>query len=804
MARLGYPWYQQCLEIFQFLVTQHKGKTEIYRKKKRKKKLERILEETEEANSLDFEEEKDSFCYIPVGISFSCFHTEYPFTWSSKLLKKNISPKLYSHLNRNSPQCLKIFRISIFLLLLYSLPMLSSSSSEEPVCRTEVDYRDIYSVNCSQRNLEDVPNDLHVKTWELNLDYNMIKLIKSIIYFARYDELRNLSLRQNSIEDININAFTGLVNLIALDLKGNMLTTIPTEALKSLPALETLILSGNNIQHISQHAFPTLKELSTVKLDKNRLFVIDDYALTSLVSLRSLSIQNNILQSLSSRALYKSGQDLETLHLYNNPWQCDCKLRWLRDWVERSYRKWPSNTILPICSGPHINSRKDFMKVPEHQFACKIMMYSSGTSLKIQAGTNVNLTCRLYSDPPAEMIWLHNDRRIRGDSKDDHFRIVEYLENIQNLVLTIKNFQKKDIGFYKCLARNPMGRDSVTYKVNLELNPNRLPLEMETKKTIFNAKTAIICSVAITLVLIVLLMLLLVFRHIKNQRKRQEKLRITIEDLFEKKNRSDVKNRSCDEDQMDMGEMDPLYQTVVSDGNYVSFKSDPVDSEDVSQLYTSNTRFNETNSELEPNNTSCWLQKDHPFSESASPLLGSTLSAQNTPTHQSKQRSNIKEVQLTTFPRNTIGSYSSFKTGPPHYVTNRRHKSNNNDNEEFYNIMINQEPLNDYLFSKSQNPNIVYNSSYDPIFGSKNKVLPFAVSPVSSDGCPKRSVTFTSPQIKPKEDTNKRYSSVGSLGSLAPRKPPRFYSRSSVANGDINSPVSSPTASYKDEFGTAV
>lgn len=838
--------------------------------------------------------------------------------------RAKMSPKTLVRLLRNGPSS-KIRNANLnvsclyFLLLLWNLPLLSASlpsspsaspsskpkTSDAAACLTEVDYMGIYAVNCSNGGLKRVPQDLRANLWTLDLNHNRIFLDIPVMQFAKYESLRKLLLRNNSIAEIHTNAFTGLVSLITLDLHSNKITDVPTEALRSLPALQTLILSANSIQHIGKGAFPDLPYLAELRIDGNHLFIVDDYALSSLINLQHLSIQNNAVKTLSNMVFHNFGRGLLSLDLYNNPWLCDCHIRWMRDWIIKRQIHWERNTKRPICAGPYTNKDKYFTLVPGRHFACKVIMYSSGTSLTLQEGHNVSLICKLYSDPPAEIMWLRNEEKVT--SGNGHYEIVEYGDVIKSLALFIKGFSKGDAGLYKCLAKNPIGVDSITYTLSLdEDNPNRLALEMETQGSIFGAKAAIIFAAVVVLVIIVLLTILLVFRHMRNQRKRREKIRLTIEDFFDKNGtagRQESKMRGRASDQIETGEMDPLYETVANEGNYVSFKSDPVDSEDVSQLYspsTVTTHMNDSQSDLEPNDASFWL------SESASPLLGPVSDDQSTPLHQNNNNSHHlslrgnkqREVPLTTFPRTAVGSYSSFRTGSPRFVaSNRRHpnknnnrqlqqqlandrqqfhqhhhnKNNNNNNnnnnddddeeeeeEEEHHVVVeavnndnqfhlsklngnnnnnNNNNINnnvggvgsirlksntlgrDQLFSKlyssKQNPNFVYNASYsayDPIYNKPpSKGQPYAYTSLPCEADSKQSLsTYTSPQCTPKDEKNKRCSSLGNVGIgdlVPPRKPPGFYSGSSMSAqsaGDLDDPISSPLPGSTDEFGTAV
>uniref|UniRef100_A0A8C7UP48 Leucine-rich repeat LGI family, member 3 n=1 Tax=Oncorhynchus mykiss TaxID=8022 RepID=A0A8C7UP48_ONCMY len=111
--------------------------------------------------------------------------------------------------------------------------------------------------------------------------------------------------------------------IISLTMVNAAFTTIPEGAFSHLHLLQFLFIENNDIQALSKHTFRGLK------------------------SLTHLSLSNNNLQLLP-RELFKYFDILTDLDLRGNSFRCDCKIKWLVDWMEKS------NTSVPAiyCASP--------------------------------------------------------------------------------------------------------------------------------------------------------------------------------------------------------------------------------------------------------------------------------------------------------------------------------------------------------------------------------------------------------------------------------------------------------------------
>lgn len=212
----------------------------------------------------------------------------------------------------------------------------------------------------------------------LNLNNNRIATIGKGI-FTGLRQLSYLDLSENGITRMSMDVFSGLDNLTDLFLYGNKLTSL--DSFVSLPVLETLDLSQNRISVLSNDgAFSGLSSLRFLDLSNNRLAILTNHQFdTPLPNLQTLRLASNNLNKIENKVfdnmpnlevldlsrniflhlpnmmhlehlrelsvinmkisyLYPcnlgSLQNLNRLYLAKNPLQCDCQLKWLKEWYD--------------------------------------------------------------------------------------------------------------------------------------------------------------------------------------------------------------------------------------------------------------------------------------------------------------------------------------------------------------------------------------------------------------------------------------------------------------------------------------
>ncbi|XP_063707952.1 protein slit [Culicoides brevitarsis] len=171
-------------------------------------------------------------------------------------------------------------------------------------------------IRCSKNNYTEVPADVPIATTELYVD-------------------------SNAISSISTKPLQFLKDLIRFDLSNNKITYLSDGVFSSLTSLSTLILNFNEIRCIQSKSFAGLTNLRVLSLHGNQISTIPSGTFADLVSLTHIAISAN-------------------------PFYCDCKLKWLSDWIKKDYIE-PG---IARCSAPLELKDKILLSTPSSHFTC--------------------------------------------------------------------------------------------------------------------------------------------------------------------------------------------------------------------------------------------------------------------------------------------------------------------------------------------------------------------------------------------------------------------------------------------------
>lgn len=171
------------------------------------------------------------------------------------------------------------------------------------------------TVRCSRLKLTSFPSYIQISATQLYLDVNEISDIPRDI---------------NRLEDLTL-----------LDLSNNRITALDDNIFINLTKLETLILSYNKLACIQPDSFKGLKSLRMLSLYSNDISMMSDRSFQDLISLTHVA-------------------------LGSNPLYCDCKLRWLAEWIQDGY----TEPGMARCSDPKSMRDKLLLTASGNDFEC--------------------------------------------------------------------------------------------------------------------------------------------------------------------------------------------------------------------------------------------------------------------------------------------------------------------------------------------------------------------------------------------------------------------------------------------------
>uniref|UniRef100_A0A674NSF5 Leucine-rich glioma-inactivated protein 1 n=1 Tax=Takifugu rubripes TaxID=31033 RepID=A0A674NSF5_TAKRU len=146
------------------------------------------------------------------------------------------------------------------------------------------------------------------------------------------------------------------------------------------PVLQLLLFTGNSFDFIDEDAFMGLPHLEYLFIENNKIASISPNAFRGLKGLLHLSLAYNNLETLP-RDVFSGMEALTKVDLRGNNLICDCKLKWLVEWMHHT-----NATLDEIyCSGPPSYQGKRLNDLLPHSFDCITSEFASYQSLKFES-----------------------------------------------------------------------------------------------------------------------------------------------------------------------------------------------------------------------------------------------------------------------------------------------------------------------------------------------------------------------------------------------------------------------------------
>ncbi|XP_051172531.1 uncharacterized protein LOC127288873 [Leptopilina boulardi] len=337
------------------------------------------------------------------------------------------------------------------------------------------------TAECIRQNLVEIPSFLSSEIQYLDLTDNSIVQLHNFSFSkVNLVNLQKLTLKQCDIETIETEAFKGLKIVIEIDLSGNSLKYIYPGTFFETHRLRVLLLNENYLESLENCLFDNLTYLQKVDLSRNRIQTIGEKSFQNLPGLQTLLLNGNNITDLKLITFDKLPK-LGSLELDNNPWNCNCFLKELRDWTIK--RK--LYTKQTTCQHPSYLYGKKWDEVSSDEFACQPRIQTivpSSRQVHVESGESVRFDCLAVGIPQPRIHWIHRSRILNNSTRRHHsssttpnsgaetlgYTVTENIDSSGWVNLTVPNVTAADRGEYVCIAQSPGG--SVEANVTLVIS----------------------------------------------------------------------------------------------------------------------------------------------------------------------------------------------------------------------------------------------------------------------------------------------------------------------------------------------
>lgn len=185
-----------------------------------------------------------------------------------------------------------------------------------------------------------------------------------------------LDLSQNGIRELpgprGIRAFEGLETLTALNLERNLIQSLGETAFAGIrKTLSSLSLLNNLLAEFPVGAIHSLKELRVLDIGFNLLTALPETAFRGNPSITLLALDGNPLPTVPESALSHLNRTLRGLSLGGRFLHCDCKLRWVTEWIRNGDLQVTSRERNPqFCGTPTRLRDRGFYSIQGEELTC--------------------------------------------------------------------------------------------------------------------------------------------------------------------------------------------------------------------------------------------------------------------------------------------------------------------------------------------------------------------------------------------------------------------------------------------------
>ncbi|XP_058451017.1 leucine-rich repeat and fibronectin type-III domain-containing protein 3 isoform X2 [Malaya genurostris] len=185
-----------------------------------------------------------------------------------------------------------------------------------------------------------------------------------------------LDLSQNGIRELPGSAgtrtFEGLEALTALNLERNLIQTLGENAFSGVrKTLSSLSLLNNLLAEFPVGAIHSLRELRVLDIGFNLLTALPETAFRGNPAVTLLALDGNPLPTVPEKALLHLNRTLRGLSLGGRFLHCDCKLRWVAEWIRNGDLQVTSRERNPqFCGSPNRFRDRGFYSIQPEELTC--------------------------------------------------------------------------------------------------------------------------------------------------------------------------------------------------------------------------------------------------------------------------------------------------------------------------------------------------------------------------------------------------------------------------------------------------
>ena len=129
---------------------------------------------------------------------------------------------------------------------------------------------------------------------------------------------------------------------------------------------------NNNLTILQARNYFT--QIKVIDLSFNKIFSIDQESGHFLSTASIILLNDNKLMSLpKTMASIKRNSLLQEIHLYNNPWSCDCESSWMKPWLESLGNKVVKPSSI-ICHNKDARNMKPLLELEDELFQCHYIL----------------------------------------------------------------------------------------------------------------------------------------------------------------------------------------------------------------------------------------------------------------------------------------------------------------------------------------------------------------------------------------------------------------------------------------------